>query len=94
MRFHRMLAEAIVAVAGEIGVSTVALTGGCFQNTILLVLASDALRAGGFNVLCHRGLSPNDNSIAAGQALGASWGITTVETSGEPSPPEMLCRTT
>jgi hypothetical protein len=29
-------------------------------------------------VLVHRQLSPNDNSIAAGQALGALWGLTDV----------------
>jgi hydrogenase maturation factor HypF (carbamoyltransferase family) len=37
-----------------------------------------ALRSAGFEVLMHRDLSPNDGNIAAGQALAALWGLTTV----------------
>ena len=75
---HRGLAEAMVAVAHHAGVGTVALTGGCFQNALLHSLAASALQAAGFRVLVHRQLSPNDNSIAAGQALAALWHLTTV----------------
>lgn len=77
--FHRGLARAIVAVATEAHVSTVALTGGCFQNALLHDLACEALTTAGFKVLTHRQLSPNDNSIAAGQALAALWGLTSVD---------------
>ncbi|MBX3739133.1 MAG: carbamoyltransferase HypF [Candidatus Didemnitutus sp.] len=77
--FHRGLARAMVAVATEAGVGTVALTGGCFQNALLHDLATEALGNAGFKVLTHRHLSPNDNSIAAGQALAALWGLTSVE---------------
>ncbi|MDP1581307.1 MAG: carbamoyltransferase HypF [Candidatus Didemnitutus sp.] len=76
--FHRGLAQAMVATARHAGVGTVALTGGCFQNALLHALAATALRDAGFHVLTHRQLSPNDNSIAAGQALGALWGLTSV----------------
>lgn len=76
--FHRGLANAIAYVALKAGVGTVALTGGCFQNALLHELASGALRRVGLKVLVHRQLSPNDNSIAAGQALGALWGLTDV----------------
>lgn len=77
--FHRGLARAMVAVATEASVGTVALTGGCFQNALLHDLATEALGNAGFKVLTHRRLSPNDNSIAAGQALAALWGLTSVE---------------
>jgi len=77
--FHRGLARAMVAVATEAGVGTVALTGGCFQNALLHDLATEALGNAGFKVLTHRQLSPNDNSIAAGQALAALWGLTSVD---------------
>lgn len=77
--FHRGLARAMVAVATEAGVGTVALTGGCFQNALLHDLATDALGNAGFKVLTHRRLSPNDNSIAAGQTLAALWGLTSVD---------------
>ncbi|HTL68866.1 MAG TPA: carbamoyltransferase HypF [Lacunisphaera sp.] len=77
--FHRGLARAMVDVARHAGAGTVVLTGGCFQNALLHSLASEALAAAGFRVLVHRRLSPNDNSIAAGQALAALWNLTTVE---------------
>lgn len=77
--FHRGLALAMREVAIQAGVTNVALTGGCFQNALLHDLAATALREAGFTVLAHQRLSPNDNSIAAGQALAALWGLTTVE---------------
>ncbi len=76
---HRGLVQAMVEVARQAGVGTVALTGGCFQNALLHSLASAALTEAGFRVLVHRQLSPNDNSIAAGQALAALWNLTRVE---------------
>jgi hydrogenase maturation protein HypF len=76
--FHRGLARAMLEVAVRSGASTVALTGGCFQNALLHDLTATALRDAGFNVLEHHRLSPNDNSLAAGQALAALWGLTTV----------------
>jgi len=75
---HRGLVQAMVAVARQAGAGTVVLTGGCFQNAMLHSLASAALKAAGFRVLVHRRLSPNDNSIAAGQALAALLNLTTV----------------
>ncbi len=76
--FHRALAAGIAAVARRAGVGTVALSGGCFQNTLLLELTVAALRAEKFEVLTHRHLPPNDGNIAAGQALAACWNLTTV----------------
>lgn len=78
LAFHRALAGGIAAVARRAGVATVALSGGCFQNALLLDLTVEALRAAGVDVLTHRILPPNDGNIAAGQALGALWGLTTV----------------
>jgi hydrogenase maturation protein HypF len=75
---HRGLVQAMVEVARHAGAGTVVLTGGCFQNALLHSLAVEALQAAGFRVLVHRRLSPNDNSIAAGQALAALWNLTTV----------------
>lgn len=76
--FHRALARAITDVARTADVNTVALTGGCFQNALLLDLTTRGLREAGFTVLTHRALPPNDGNIAAGQALGALWGLTSV----------------
>jgi hydrogenase maturation protein HypF len=79
--FHHALARGIAAAARAAGAGTVALGGGCFQNALLLDLASAALKAEGFEVLAPRELPPNDGAIAAGQALGALWGLTTVQQS-------------
>jgi hydrogenase maturation protein HypF len=76
---HRGLALALAEVARRAGAPVVGLTGGCFQNALLHDLAVTALQPMGVEVLVHRVLSPNDGSIAAGQALGALWQLTTVQ---------------
>jgi hydrogenase maturation protein HypF len=67
------MAEIIVAtchhVAKETGPRTVALSGGCFQNRLLLELAVPALEAAGFRVLLHRQVPCNDGGISLGQAV-------------------------
>jgi hydrogenase maturation protein HypF len=77
-RFHVSLAQAIADVAKRTGLPAVALSGGCFQNVLLLDLTSEALRSAGLQVLRHHDLPANDGALAAGQALGVLWGITEV----------------
>lgn len=77
--FHRGLAAAITDVCRLAGVSTVALSGGCFQNAMLRHFTECRLEAAGFKVLAPRELPPHDGAIAAGQALAALWNLTTVE---------------
>ncbi len=77
--FHAALANAITEVARRAAVGTIALSGGCFQNALLLERTVTALHAAGFSVLTHRELPPNDGNIAAGQALAALWGLTSVK---------------
>ena len=73
LAFHRGLAAAIRDAcknAREItGCSTAALTGGVFQNTLLLHLTQNALEKDGFPVLHHSIIPTNDGGIAVGQAL-------------------------
>jgi hydrogenase maturation protein HypF len=83
-RFHGALAASIVEVARQVGVPSVVLTGGCFQNARLLETTASALRAADFAVLQHRQLPPNDGGLAAGQALAALWGVTQVATEAGP----------
>jgi hydrogenase maturation protein HypF len=70
-RFHCAVADLIVAVAtrDRDASQTVALSGGVFQNALLLGLALKRLRANGFNVITHRHVPPNDGGIALGQLL-------------------------
>ena len=48
---------------------TVCLSGGCFQNTLLLGMVQTLLERDGFRVLVHSLVPPNDGGIALGQAL-------------------------
>jgi len=50
----------------------VALSGGCFQNKILLEGAIDKLKNAGFDVYCHRQVPANDGGICLGQAVVAA----------------------
>jgi hydrogenase maturation protein HypF len=58
--------------AGDAGVESVVLSGGVFQNRVLLELTGDALRAAGLRVLVPERLPPNDGGISYGQAAVAA----------------------
>jgi hydrogenase maturation protein HypF len=70
-RFHCAVADLVVELAGmeDTGGQPVALSGGVFQNALLLRLTLHGLRAKGFRVITHRHVPPNDGGIALGQLL-------------------------
>jgi hydrogenase maturation protein HypF len=71
--FHQTVAEVAVEAAEWVrlrtGLSTAALSGGSFQNRLLLRQARDRLRARGFEVLTHRQVPANDGGLSLGQAV-------------------------
>jgi hydrogenase maturation protein HypF len=71
-RFHRAVANLItelcVIARERFGLTQVALSGGVFQNSLLLELAKGALTQQGFEILTHRIVPPNDGGLALGQA--------------------------
>lgn len=76
MRFHRAVIALVVSEAGRLrkayGLHAVGLTGGVFQNTLLVEGCVDALRGADFEVLQHRLVPTNDGGLALGQALVAA----------------------
>ena len=70
--FHQVLAEQIAATCIEARNNSsrnkVALSGGVFQNRLLLRLTGERLEQEGFEVLRHHMIPPNDGGIAIGQA--------------------------
>ena len=74
--FHGTMAHVILETVKKVSkkhkTKNVALSGGVFQNTILLSEATKLLKKEKYNVLLHNKLSPNDSSIAIGQAVYAA----------------------
>jgi len=71
-RFHATLVEMIRAVADSAGYKRVVLSGGVFQNALLLSSTRTALLNDGFEVYSHQRIPPNDGGIALGQILVAA----------------------
>ncbi len=74
-RFHQGLAKVIIAMVEQLssghdnGLSTVALSGGVFQNRILLELVKSDLTKKSYRVLTHKQVPTNDGGISLGQAV-------------------------
>lgn len=79
-RFHDTLVAAFVNICTRIrderNLSEVALSGGVFQNALLLSHMISALKEKGFTVYSHRLVPANDGGIALGQAVAAAAGRT------------------
>ena len=69
--FHTGLAHMIVEVCARLrddtGVEIAALSGGVFQNRLLVELTVPLLETAGFEVLLHSQVPPNDGGISLGQ---------------------------
>ncbi len=70
-RFHvtmaRLLQAVVLKVVEQTKIRTVALSGGVFQNEVLLTLLTTGLEKQELTVLTHRQVPPNDGGIALGQ---------------------------
>lgn len=75
-RFHNGLAQATVKAACVLrertGLGTAALSGGVFQNLVLLERVVSGLEDEGFRVLVHSRVPSNDGGISLGQAVVAA----------------------
>ena len=76
-RFHKGLAVAVAELAADLlreqaAGRTVALSGGCFQNKLLLEEVKRRLEADGVAVLIHAKVPANDGGLSLGQAVVAA----------------------
>jgi hydrogenase maturation protein HypF len=76
-RFHNTMPQVVVEMcqrfARRTGVSKVALSGGVFQNRLLLRLTVAALEKAGLSVLTHRQVPTSDGGVSLGQAVIANF---------------------
>ncbi len=72
-KFHRTMVSLILrtcqAVRSAERLNRVVLSGGVFQNMLLLSLVTRGLRQAGFDVYTHRLIPTNDGGISLGQAV-------------------------
>ena len=75
-RFHitliRLFADLCAALRSENGCNRIVLSGGVFQNAILLSGLSEILQENGFKVYSHSKVPTNDGGISFGQAAVAA----------------------
>ena len=75
-RFHNGIAALVEAgcllLRDRHGLNRVALSGGVFQNMLLLRRAVSRLEARGFRILVHSRVPCNDGGISLGQAVVAA----------------------
>jgi hydrogenase maturation protein HypF len=78
--FHLAVARLIAETGDELrqrtGIERVALSGGVFQNALLLRMTRTALAAHHLPVITHRLVPPNDGGLALGQAAVAGYTTT------------------
>jgi len=76
-RFHNTVAQMISSVcqdiAAQTGIRQVVLSGGVFQNRLLLRKTVPLLEAAGFGVYTHQQVPTNDGGISLGQAAIANF---------------------
>jgi hydrogenase maturation protein HypF len=78
-KFHWTIADMITEMCRRLaessGIRKAALSGGVFQNRLLLRLTVRALERAGFEVLTHSKVPTNDGGISLGQAVIANFAV-------------------
>ncbi len=76
-KFHKGIAQMVLEICisqrEKSGLNTVALSGGVWQNMLLLRRTMKALEDEKFEILIHKEVPTNDGGLALGQAVIAAW---------------------
>ncbi|MCA9647638.1 MAG: carbamoyltransferase HypF [Myxococcales bacterium] len=67
--FHHALADAVCEISKNFRTDTIVLSGGCFQNSLLLELVSTRAKTLGMNCICSSAVPAGDGGLALGQAV-------------------------
>ncbi len=78
--FHRAVVELLIELAGRLREARLTegrlgLSGGVFQNAVLVELACNGLHAAGYELLLHHRVPANDGGLAFGQAVLGRGGV-------------------
>ena len=77
IKFHNTIAQMVrelcQAISTKTGITQVVLSGGVFQNRLLLRKVISLLESVGFTVFTHQQVPCNDGSISLGQAVIANF---------------------
>jgi len=77
LKFHnamaRMINDMCRVISGETGITQIALSGGVFQNRLLLRKTIGLLEHSGLQVLTHKQVPCNDGGVSLGQAVIADF---------------------
>jgi hydrogenase maturation protein HypF len=77
LKLHNTIARITVEMCGKIaqqtGIRQAALSGGVFQNRLLLKLTTEGLEQAGFQVFTHHLVPCNDGGLSLGQAVVANY---------------------
>jgi hydrogenase maturation protein HypF len=73
-----MITRTVSGLKKRCGIATVVLSGGVFQNRYLTAKVTSTLRADGFKVYAHSGVSTTDAGIPLGQIAIAQARLTCV----------------
>ncbi|MGQ9913006.1 MAG: carbamoyltransferase HypF [Thermogutta sp.] len=65
--FHARLAQTVTQIARRFGCRTIALSGGCFQNSLLREMVGRLADHDGLTLLMHHEIPPGDGGLALGQ---------------------------
>lgn len=72
--FHARLAQTVTQIARRFGCRTIALSGGCFQNSLLREMVGRLAKHDGLPLLMHHEIPPGDGGLALGQVWLAALG--------------------